>query len=124
MGKNVTLCRLLHSSVAIEFNKVSAKSKPLPHSGQIQQTAYLTLFLIFPRKQDLTFHVNVSLGDNLHEMSKPVSGNNKKNIFKCRLLKILPSMLSVNSVLEKYRSFLSRRIIFLTLCMLGKNFSR
>ena len=33
------------------------------------------IFLIFPRKQDLTFHANceiVSLGDNLHEMSYPV----------------------------------------------------
>ena len=30
----------------------------------------------FPRKQDLTFHANY----NLHEMSKPVSGKNKKNI--------------------------------------------
>ena len=33
----------------------------------------------------------VSFGDNLH------SGKNKKNISKCRLLKILPRVLSVKS---------------------------
>ena len=27
---------------------------------------------IFPRKQDLTFHAKVSIGDTLHEMSNPV----------------------------------------------------
>ena len=32
----------------------------------------------------------VSNGDNLHEMSNPVSGKNKKHILVCRLLKILP----------------------------------
>ena len=35
----------------------------------------MIFFLIFPRKQDLTFHAN------LHEMSKPVSGKNKKKKF-------------------------------------------
>ena len=34
----------------------------------------------------------VSYGDNLHVMSKPVSGENKKNILKC-LLKFLPRVL-------------------------------
>ena len=37
----------------------------------------------------------VSIGDNLHGMSNPVYGKNKKNISKC-LLKILPRVLSVN----------------------------
>ena len=37
-------------------------------------------FLIFPRKQDLTFHASVSNGDNLHEMSSPVFWENKKNV--------------------------------------------
>ena len=37
----------------------------------------------------------VSLGDNLHEMSYPVFWENKKNISKYRLLKILPRVLSV-----------------------------
>ena len=36
----------------------------------------------------------VSLGDNLHEMSKHISGKNKRNISNCHLLKFLPSMLS------------------------------
>ena len=36
-----------------------------------------------------------STGDNLHEMSKHVFWENKKNVSICRLLKILPSMLSV-----------------------------
>ena len=35
-----------------------------------------------------------SNGDNLHEMSNPVSGERKKTILKCRLLKILPRVLS------------------------------
>ena len=34
--------------------------------------------------------------DNLHEMPKPTVTNKKKNVTKCRLLKFLPSMLSVN----------------------------
>ena len=40
----------------------------------------------------------VSLGDNLHEMSNLFSGKNKKNISVCRLLKILPRVLSVNEI--------------------------
>ena len=38
----------------------------------------------------------VPLGDNLHEISKLFSGENKKNISICRLLIILPRMLRVN----------------------------
>ena len=34
----------------------------------------------------------VSIGHNLHEMSNPVS---RKNVSVCRLLKILPRMLSI-----------------------------
>ena len=41
----------------------------------------MIFFRIFPRKQNLTFHANVSIGDNLHEMSQILfSGKNKKNI--------------------------------------------
>ena len=36
----------------------------------------------------------VSIGDSLHEMSNPVYGENKKNISKCCLLKILLRVLS------------------------------
>ena len=39
----------------------------------------------------------VSIGDNLHEMSKPVFWEKQENISKCRLLKILPRILSVKS---------------------------
>ena len=39
----------------------------------------------------------VSIGDNLYEMSNPVSGKNKKTISKCRLLKILRRVLCVKS---------------------------
>ena len=35
-------------------------------------------------------------GDSLHEMSNPIFlEKNKKNISKCRLLRILPSMLGI-----------------------------
>ena len=40
----------------------------------------------------------VSLGDNLHKMPKLFS---EKNISNCRLLKVLPSMLSVKIELVK-----------------------
>ena len=40
----------------------------------------------------------VSLGDNLHEMTRSVllEKENKKNKSKCRVLKFLPSLLGVN----------------------------
>ena len=44
------------------------------------------------------------------------SGTNKKNISKCRLLKILPRVLSV-------RSFYAAEESCLTISMLGKNIS-
>ena len=61
----------------------------------------------FPENRIWHFMQIVSLGDSLHEMSNPAketvcmkcqilfSGKNKKNISKCRLLKILPRVLSV-----------------------------
>ena len=39
----------------------------------------------------------VSIGDNLHEMSKPVFWENKKKELKCHLLTTLPGMLSINT---------------------------
>ena len=36
----------------------------------------------------------------MHERSKPVSGENKKNISICCLLKISPRVLSVNNLLD------------------------
>ena len=42
----------------------------------------IDIFLIFLRKQVLTFHANCLHGDNLHEMSKPVSCKNSEKYFK------------------------------------------
>ena len=54
--------------------------------GLIQQTTnWWVFFNFFPRKQDSTFHANCLL----------FSGKNKKYISVCRLLKILPGVLSV-----------------------------
>ena len=51
-------------------------------------------------------HVDIELEDNkqfisniprnLNEMSNLILGKNKKNILKCHLMKLLPSILSVN----------------------------
>ena len=41
----------------------------------------MLFFLFFSRKQVLTFMQIVSIGDNLHEMSKPVFWANKKKYF-------------------------------------------
>ena len=41
-----------------------------------------------------------SLGDNLHEVSNPISRKNKKIISKCRLLKFLPSLQCVKTTEE------------------------
>ena len=57
----------------------------------------------FPRKQDLTFNANCRIGNNLHEMSKPVSEKNKKNISVCRLLKILPIALQVLTHIDPFQ---------------------
>ena len=46
----------------------------LHHSqGKFSRRQIDSIFLIFSRKQDLTFHANCLHGDNLHEMSSPVS---------------------------------------------------
>ena len=49
---------------------------------------------IFSNKKDMTFPVQiVSIENNKHEMSKPLS---RENISKCYLLKSLPRVLRVN----------------------------
>ena len=59
--------------------------------GKLSRRQISDMFLIFHQKQDLTFHANclyrirhfmqiVSIGDNLHEMSNPVSWEYMKNI--------------------------------------------
>ena len=61
------------------------------------------IFLIFPRKQDLTFHANCLLETICMKCQILFSRKNKKNISKCRLLKIFPRVLNVN-----FRIFLAR----------------
>ena len=51
-------------------------------------------FLFYQKKRFEISHI-VSLGDNLHEIPNPLFWKSKKNISKCRLLK-LPNMLIVN----------------------------
>ena len=48
--------------------------------ANFQQTTYWNFDLIFPREQDSHFMQIVSIADNLHELSNPVTGENKKNI--------------------------------------------
>ena len=43
---------------------------------------------------------NVSFGGNLHELSKPIFGENKKIILKCLLLNVYYSMLSFQAALK------------------------
>ena len=60
----------------------------------------LIFFLFcFPRKQNLIFH-----GDNLYEMSFFFWKKKEKNISICRLLKILPRVLSVNTADKPLRN--------------------
>ena len=61
----------------------------------------MTLFLLFPRKQDLIFHANCLIGDNLHELLNPVFYEKIRKLFLCRLLKILPRVLSVKQLLPR-----------------------
>ena len=52
------------------------------------------LFFSYFSQKTVLFHISYN-GDNLHEMSNPVFWKqNVKNISKCHLLKLLPSMLS------------------------------
>ena len=61
-----------------------------------RQTYDIFFFLFFLENRIWHFMQIVSLGDNLHEMSNPFfPRKNKKNISKCRLLKLVPSMQSV-----------------------------
>ena len=55
----------------------------------------MIFFLFFPKKQDLTFHANCLQICIKHHILFP--GKNKKNISKCRLLKILPRVLSIKA---------------------------
>ena len=51
-------------------------------SNEILNYFYFVLFFL----QKIGFDISCKLsGDNLHEMSKPISGENKKNIINCWL---------------------------------------
>ena len=58
-------------------------------------------FLYIPENSFWHFMQIVSIGDNLHEISNPVSRENKKDISKCCLLKILPIVLSITLCQDK-----------------------
>ena len=51
----------------------------------------------------------MSSEDNLHEMSKPIFRENKKDILKCHLLKVLTSLLSIKIFLSE--TYLSSSVI-------------
>ena len=67
----------------------------------------------------------VSNGDNLHEMSNPVSGEkNKKNISTCHLLKILSRVLLIKKKKQELpQDSISRLNQALPLKTLTKNFN-
>ena len=57
----------------------------LYHSlGEFSRQQTDDILLIFPRKQDLTFHANClqRKGDNLHEISNPISWEKGEKYFK------------------------------------------
>ena len=63
--------------------------KPHFYIVKLGFTGY-TLFFLF-------LHTNIhGNGDNLNEISNPLSGENKKNISVCRLLKIVHRLLCAN----------------------------
>ena len=91
-------------------------SEPLPRLGLFSRRQINGIFLTFPGKQDLTFHakclqwrqfawnakscfpgkVRKIMGTICMKCQILFSRKSKKNISKCRLLKILPRVLSVN----------------------------
>ena len=74
----------------------------LPLSGLIQQTTKKKKNVICFITKKTGFDISCN-GDNLHEMQILFSWKNEKDISKCRLLKILPRMLSVMVCTNKAR---------------------
>ena len=70
--------------------------------GLFSRWQIYNIFLYFLRKQDLTFHSNCLHWRQFAWCQILFPEKIKKNISKCRLLKILPTVLSIN-----YRSFVS-----------------
>ena len=71
---------------------------PLPLSALIQQTTYWNIFLILPRKQDLTFHANWQFAWTVRSC---FLGKIRKISSISHLLTILPRVLSVKYLLYK-----------------------
>ena len=86
---------------AICFFELSSGIDPLTLTTRCANSAddKLMIFVLFFFLQKPGFDISCKLspGDNLHEMSKPVSEKNPKNISICRLLKILLRVLSVKN---------------------------
>ena len=61
------------------------------------------VFLFFPKKQDLTFHANCLIGDNLHKVSNPVFLRKiRKNIMNLSSVEFVQRVVKVS--LHKYKS--------------------
>ena len=116
---NVSMFLWRNTTIPVFF--IWKKVLNLYHSLGIFSRRQIDIFLIFPRKQDSTFHANCLLrwqfawnvkSRFLGKYKETIcmkcqilfSEKNKKNISKCCLLKILPRVLSVN--LEAERSAL------------------
>ena len=63
---------------------------------------FVVVFFLFPGNWFGHFMKVVFEAENLHEMSKPISWKNKKNILKCRQMKILHRMLNVNQFVSSW----------------------
>ena len=78
----------------------------------IQQTTNWWFFLNFPQNRIWFFIQTVSIWDNLPEMPKSCFlGKIKKLISTCRLLKILPKVLSIKGTALQ-RKAISRKLIY------------
>ena len=98
-------------------SKTLLASINLYHSpGIISKRRIDDIFLIFPRKQDITFHANCLLRRQFAwNVISCFLGKNKKNVSKCHLLKILPRVLSVK---ESRSALFTINIHSLFVCLL------
>ena len=89
--------------------QISSDLKCLACWVKLAADGILILFLIFLENKLWHF---IQIGDNLHEMSKLIFWKKEKNIWQCFLLKILPSILSINSVNSSWLIFTSPEMRF------------
>ena len=91
------------------YKKYLGDLLPFSMLGEESSRPHFGIFFIFFRENRLwQFMQTVSSEDSLHEISKPVFWENKKNILKCCLLKFWPSMLNVNM---EQRDHITRSIL-------------